>query len=180
MIARRATAVAAVLAAAIGASACGTSGPSAAEKRAEAAKVAKVRQQREQAARRRQALQVARRCDAQLGDLVKAEQELSSRLDVGLNYRDYGDQVGNVSVAYNAVDFKALHDMGCLSAVGLPAEKAFNYFIKAQTVWQDCFDDMYCSTDSIDPKLQNRWVIASRKADEAKQGLADLKTPAGI
>ena len=66
---------------------------------------------------------------------LDALDELNSRLDVGLVNADYGNYVGDISVAYNDIPFRRL-PQDCVFNVGVPAENAFNEYIKAQRMGQ--------------------------------------------
>jgi hypothetical protein len=146
----RATVVACGMAALIVvASGCG--GPSAAEKQAKAA------------------AQQHAKCKADIGPFLTALKDLNSRLDVGLSFQAYSDQVGNVKVAYDRVPFKQL-SLPCLK-VGGPAEGALNAYISAYSVWNKCIGDTYCSTDSIDSELQGHWETARLKIERAQAAL---------
>jgi hypothetical protein len=52
-----------------------------------------------------------------------------------------------------------------------------NSYIKAGNVWNDCFDDINCDVDSIDPELQDHWSEADSSIRQANQGLTRLGTP---
>jgi hypothetical protein len=119
----------------------------------------------------------AAECQAQLGGLIAAEQDLDGRLGgVGVNYEEYGRQVGDISSAYNLVPFKQL-EAECLTLVGIPAETGVNNYINAGNTWNDCFGDIYCDTDSIEPELQSAWAKASTNVDAAARGMAELGRP---
>jgi hypothetical protein len=94
--------------------------------------------------------------------------ELDARLDVGLTFRDYGDYVGDISVASNRLDIDALTAEGehCLAAAIL-LNNAFLKYIDANESWNDCIQDTDCDTDSIEPDLQGFWVDASDALEEA-------------
>jgi hypothetical protein len=58
--------------------------------------------------------------------------------------------------------------------VGAEAEDAFNAYIKASNIWDKCFDDIDCSTDSIEGKLQNQWAKATLFLETASATLDSL------
>jgi hypothetical protein len=101
--------------------------------------------------------------------LVDALDELDARLDVGLNFSDYSERVGDVSVAYNRVDFEAVGGYGssCL-ATAILLEEAFNKYIGAKNRWNDCITDPDCTNESIERGQQADWEDASEKLDEAR------------
>jgi hypothetical protein len=70
-----------------------------------------------------------RRCIAALGDLKDALDALDSRLAVGLNYDEYGTEVGDIVVVYDNSDLTGLgHE--CLQRVGLKLERALQEYRK--------------------------------------------------
>jgi hypothetical protein len=150
-----------------------------AAKEAQARKEARQRQAaKDRAAKvkaRKEAQAKLSACEAELDPLVSALSELGSRLDVGLNYEEYTDQVGDLKVAYDQVDWKDQTDLDCVQGVGLPAEKALNQYTRALNTWTRCFDDIDCDNDSITPSLRKRWATASRRTDDAKEGLQALR-----
>lgn len=116
-------------------------------------------------------------CQSQLGGLLTAERELDSLLNgVGLNYDEYGDQVGEISVAYGTIPFKQL-SLPCLTEVGTHAEKAMNSWVEAGELWNDCFSDIYCDDGSIEGERQVHWFSASESLRKASAGMVDLGTP---
>jgi hypothetical protein len=138
-----------------------------------------VASERAQAAEERRAAQAKYdTCQDQMGDLLDSLTELDSRLDVGMNYDEYTDSVGDIRVAYDQVPFDEANDPTCLTSVGLPSETALNHYAKATRIWSACFDDFNCSTDSIEPKLRRYWDKASASIDTAKEGLDSMKPDA--
>jgi len=127
----------------------------------------------ERAAAKREAQAEYAKCQSQVGNLIKTESNLSSHLDVGLNYNEYTHSVGDVKAAYDSVPNDSL-DIKCLPA-GVAAENALNQYTKAATVWDSCFEDINCSNDSIDPTLQKRWAKASTYIERAKSAVDDIK-----
>lgn len=113
------------------------------------------------------------RCQQQLGDLLHAEQQLDSRLDIGLTYDDYGNRLGDVQVEYKQVPFKQLGDT-CTAEVGVPAENALNEYVKSENIWTKCFDDPDCDDSSIKDSLRQHWSKATQYVDRANRGLASM------
>jgi hypothetical protein len=150
----------------------GCGGKSDEEKREEARQEAKEREAAERAEARREALQRYERCNDRVEDFFSALQELNSRLDVGLSYDDYTDQVADVKVAYDQADFGNLHNFDCLRAA-VPGEKALNQYVEAAGAWGDCIEDFNCDIDNID--LNGYWLKASVFVDRAQTNLSDLK-----
>lgn len=129
-----------------------------------------------QQAKLEKAQALAKQCEGQLNDLIDAEEELNSRLSVGVPFADYSQLVGSVRVAYDQVGFIHLKP-DCLLQVGSPLEDALNSFAKAGSQWNDCIQDFDCAVDSIDPDLQKQWSAAEVKIELAKSALADLRKP---
>ena len=110
-------------------------------------------------------------CALAVDPFLASLQELDSRLSVGLNYDEYTNQVGNVQVVYDQLDVGGLTALpGCLN-VAVAGEKAFNQYIKASNAWGTCFDDLYCSNDDVQPKLQRLWAKATSLVQRAQAKL---------
>jgi len=114
-------------------------------------------------------------CNGQVGRLISRLEDLSSRLDVGLNFSDYSSKVGDVSVAYHRIDFKGM-DFQCLAA-GVPAEAALNAYDAAYNKWNACISNFSCSTHSIKPFLQEKWAVAAVKTESARGLLKRVAKP---
>lgn len=154
--------------------ACGESGPTEEEQQAakdERSKATRLAGQAESAA------DLAAGCRQAVGPLINALRNTSSRLNVGLTFDDYSDQVGEVSIAYGRIPFNRM-ELRCISDAGLKAEKAFNSYTEAYNDWNDCIADLYCDIDSIDPGLQEKWQAAERQLRQARAGLAGLELEA--
>jgi exonuclease VII small subunit len=174
---------------AVAVSACGTDEQ--AERAAAQARAKAVEDRRDQAELKRLnvehdkkvdvATALATACQAQMGELVDAIGDLNSRLDIGMNYDEYTDEVSDLKVSYDDIDFDLNDDIDpsdtfkCLQQVGVPAEKALNEYAKATRTWSNCQDDLYCTNDSIDTALQRRWRQAASQADKAEAGLDELQ-----
>lgn len=128
--------------------------------------------QEEQAAAEKAAAKAAK-CRQQTAALMKALEELDSRLSVGLVYQDYSTQVGDARVAYDRVPIGALGP-DCLSKVAVHLEDAMNAYAKADSTWNDCITDFNCDNDSIKPELQARWSEATGLINKAKSGLSSM------
>ncbi len=144
-----------------GLTACGDSGPTAEEKReaAERREKAEVRQA-EESAQSREA-----ECGEQLEPFISALEGLDARLEVGLNFEEYFDELGNIQVAYNQLPIDDLHPR-CLGRVGVPSEKAYQAFTAAGEDWDACIEALSCG-DEISPEVQRQWVRGSRLLEEA-------------
>lgn len=124
---------------------------------------------------KREELELGEDCARQLKGLVRSLNDLDGLLDVGLNHDEYSDRVGEIAIAYNRIDFKELED-DCVLSVGLPAEAAFNKYVKAGSTWNDCITDFGCELDSIDSQLQLRWASAGERLSEADAALSEMTT----
>lgn len=133
---------------------------------------------REQASIREQqaaeAFAIYSNCQTEIGPLLKALDQLDSRLDVGLNFQSYSEFVSTLSVHYNRISFRGL-DGECLSGAGVAAENAFNSYTRAYNLWNDCIGDFGCSTDSIESELQEHWLKATRAIGKARRELRALQ-----
>jgi hypothetical protein len=115
-------------------------------------------------------------CIANLGPFIDALREMDSRLNIGLNYGDYGDFLGDVQVEYDKVDIEGAAAIpGCID-VAADAEKAFNAYIKASNIWQKCFEDLDCDNDEITPRLQQHWSKATRLLEDVDEALGVMET----
>jgi hypothetical protein len=113
-------------------------------------------------------------CEAEVGKFLDALETLDSRLNVGVQFADYGRYVGDVSVQYNKLDIKAM-DQDCIRKVGVPAENAFNDYTSAQNTWNKCISHLLsCSLVDIKPQLHKKWQAAAREIAKAKTGLDRL------
>lgn len=166
----------------------GCGGPSD-EERAEAAKVERVKREaakkaaadRAEAAELKKAQAGAKQCEDTYGDLLEAEQEINSRLGVGMKPDTYFDSVSDLKVEYDKSIGAAAPDAdmdayACIQDVALPLEKAFNKFAEANNIWNDCVTDIDCDSDSITSRLQSRWSSASTQIEKSTQALKDLAT----
>lgn len=150
---------------------CGDSGPTAEEKREAAEQKEKAEEKKEEAVAKAE----ADKCQGQVGDFLLSLEELEARLEVGLNYDEYFEEVGNVQVAYNRIPINQM-DEGCLTLVGVPSENAFNAYREAANIWEDCFEELSCETSNIDPEIQQEWAKASRLRVRAQQGLSAMRS----
>jgi hypothetical protein len=159
----------------------GCGGPSEAEKRAQARERqqqeeyrADLREYREDVRKRDGQQAEYEACMAQLGDLHKALKALDSRLNVGLSYNDYGNEVGDVVVVYDNADFSGLSEE-CLDKLGIKLEHALRQYQRAFNTWDDCFEDIDCDIDAIEPSLRVHWGRASTQLLGADIGAVQLE-----
>jgi hypothetical protein len=132
-------------------------------------------QEREEEAAEAEA--AAAQCEQQLTGLLTALEDLDSRLGgVGVDYEEYGQRVGDVSSAYDQTPIAEL-EAECLNQVGIHTEEAVNSYIEAGNVWNECFDDIDCTNESIESELQGHWAEATSSIEEANQGLTDIGGP---
>jgi hypothetical protein len=116
-------------------------------------------------------------CKQQLSGLDNALTDLSSLLNVGLNFSDYGTRVGNAQVAYGRTNFSDL-STSCVSNAGIPMENALNDYNSAAQTWNTCFQDLYCTDSSIDGELQAKWGQADGQLRQAHSGYSQV-VPSG-
>jgi hypothetical protein len=113
---------------------------------------------------------VTRTCRGQLGDLLGSMDALRQKLAVGLNYGAYLHEVRTARAAYDGVPVDRLA-LACLVAVGTPAERALNRYTEAANTWGDCLASASCDSESVEPKLQHEWELASERLSSAQKGL---------
>ena len=159
----------------------GCGGQSEEEKRQEARELREEREYRAQLSEYRQEVDERReeqaayeRCVDTLGELQDALKAVDSRLGVGLNYDDYGDEIGNVVVVYDNADFSEAGPE-CLENVGLKLERALRQYQRAAQVWDECFDDIDCDLDGIEDDLQVYWNRASTAMLGAEIGMEQME-----
>jgi hypothetical protein len=111
-----------------------------------------------------------RTCRAQLHGLLGSMDELRGKLAVGLSYGVYLHQVKAVQAAYDGVQVDRL-GLGCLVKSGTPAERALNLYLAAANAWGECLTSASCDSESVEPKLQRKWALASTRLSSAQRGL---------
>jgi hypothetical protein len=109
-------------------------------------------------------------CQSQLGSFVGSMDGLRRRLAVGVTYDQYVNEVHAIGSTYRKVPVDEV-EVDCLTAVGTPAEKAYNRYIEAANDWGGCVSEAGCESATIEPLLQRRWRTASHLLSEAEQGL---------
>jgi hypothetical protein len=110
-------------------------------------------------------------CQIQLGSFVASMDSLRRRLAVGVTYDQYIAEVRGIRSTYKKIPIERV-EIDCLSAVGTPAERAFNRYIEAANDWGDCVSEAGCGSETVEPVLQRRWRIASHFLSEADDGLS--------
>jgi hypothetical protein len=113
-------------------------------------------------------------CQSQVGGFLGSMDSLRRRLAVGVTYEQYVDEVKGIGATYRDVPTGALR-IDCVSAVGVPAEKAFNRYILALNDWGDCVSEAGCGSAEVEPVLQQRWRAASHFLSEAQAGLRRIE-----
>lgn len=109
-------------------------------------------------------------CQIELGSFVASMDSLRRRLAVGLTYDQYVAEVRGIRSTYEKIPIERV-EIDCLAAVGTPAEKAFNRYIKAANDWGECVSETGCSSETVEPVLQRGWRIASHFLSAADAGL---------
>lgn len=151
------------------------------EQVAAAKKRAKEAELRREAAARRAAVADYKSCRSQVDPFLNSLKTVNARLDVGITESTFSNLVGAASVSHDQIDVAAITDLvqgDCLTAAA-SLETALNKYISAAGTWNHClYEDDYCTTNSIDPKLQRDWAAATRLIDRAQRKL-DGADPAG-
>jgi hypothetical protein len=110
-------------------------------------------------------------CEDALGPFLDELSELDSRLGVGMQFSEYLQAVGDVRVEYDQIAFGDI-EADCLAKVGVPAEKALNLYAQASNLWNHCIQSFACNfNQDLEPKLQQKWALATLKISEAETGL---------
>ncbi|MGN6258407.1 MAG: hypothetical protein ACTHN3_11760 [Solirubrobacterales bacterium] len=110
-------------------------------------------------------------CQTQLGSFVASMDSLRRRLAVGVTYDQYVAEVRGIRSTYEKIPIERV-EIDCLTAVGEPAEKAFNRYIEAANDWGECVSEAGCSSATVEPVLQRHWRIASHFLSGADEGLS--------
>lgn len=109
-------------------------------------------------------------CRAQLHGLLGSMDDLRRELAVGLSYGAYLHGVKAVQGTYDRVPADHVQ-LDCLVKVGTPAERALNLYLDAANTWGDCLTSVSCDSESVEPKLQRKWALASDRLSLAQKGL---------
>lgn len=109
-------------------------------------------------------------CKAQVGGFLDAMDTLRNRLEVGLTYEQYVDEVRGIKAAYAGIPTDRLA-IDCLIGVGTPGEKSFDVYIAASRYWAECAAAVSCQSSSIETRLQQEWKVASGLLSKAQDGL---------
>jgi hypothetical protein len=151
---------------------CGSNGPTAEEKQEARRRQERVEEKKAEAI----AFERRQQCETQLGGFLEALEELDARLEVGLTYAEYSQELGSIQVAYNRLPINEL-DPRCLGRVGLPSENAFQEFTAAGEAWDECIEALSCE-DGISPEVQNQWLKGSEKLKVATGlGMTEVGAP---
>ena len=103
-------------------------------------------------------------CETSLDEFLTSLETLDSKLDIGLSFNQYNNEVGKIKVVYDQIDIDAIDDT-CLSEVGYYAEKAFRLYYKAGLAWEAL------APESITSAL---WTDAHRLIETANSNLETL------
>lgn len=117
------------------------------------------------------------RCRRTLSPLVDSLSEIDSRLNVGMNYDEYGDRLGDTQVAYDGT-VKTIRKQtpDCIDAA-IALENAFNAYLKVYNVWGSCIDDYYCDFSEGVPndKAQTGWAKATGAIAKAERLIRQMR-----
>lgn len=107
------------------------------------------------------------RCDRRLRRFVGALDALRDAVAVGVTYDAYLAEVRSLRAGYDRVPVGKLA-VGCLLAVGAPAERVLNLYGEAANTWGNCLADTACRIESIEPTLRRDWDRASALLSQAQ------------
>lgn len=117
-------------------------------------------------------------CNVHLSHFVDVLANIDGQLDVGMSYREYRAAYRQAIVAYKRIPWTQVSG-GCLSGVGVPAERALNEYRVALNLWANClsreFRDSSCDPNSADinRRLNVQWHMAHRNLSTAENNLAN-------
>jgi hypothetical protein len=86
-------------------------------------------------------------CPPQYRVLVNALTVIDGRLSIGLNHASYENYLAKAQIAYNQTPFKSA-PITCVALIGVPAERALNDYVKANTSWAACLSRVALSAQS--------------------------------
>jgi hypothetical protein len=113
-------------------------------------------------------------CKEAFSPLLKSLDAVNSDLTVGVSVADYGTVVREANRTYGDVMSSGeLGDVQCLERVGVPAERAINYHVKAFNIWNDCVSEL-CDDATIEDRRQRLWARAANSTNRATDNLAKL------
>jgi hypothetical protein len=112
----------------------------------------------------------SRDCGGELNGLLASMDALRRKLAAGVSYDQYLHEIRGLTSTYDGIEADRVA-LGCLLASGTPAERALNRYIGAANTWGDCLASVSCGTESVEPKLQRRWALASDLLSSAQTGL---------
>lgn len=95
---------------------------------------------------------------------------LRRKLAVGLTYRQYRRELGDVRAAYEAIPAKRVQ-LGCLLVAGGAGERALNRYLAAANAWGECLATASCEIETVEPRLRRQWDRASNLLSFARAGL---------
>ena len=113
-----------------------------------------------------------RQCRGQLKDFLDSMDALRRELVAGLTYEDYLHEVRQTKTVYDGIPTDRVA-LGCLARAGTPGERALNHYLDAANTWGDCLAVVSCSSESVEPKLQRKWALASALLSSAQRALRD-------
>lgn len=109
----------------------------------------------------------ARPCPPAVTAFVDSLDHLRERLAIGLSYEQYAAEMKALRVSYDAIPADHL-TIGCLARSAGPGEGAYNRYVDAANAWGECLADASCTTATIEPVLQRKWRLASRRLAAAR------------
>jgi hypothetical protein len=109
-------------------------------------------------------------CSARVNALVDTLTELEGRVAVGLNFRQYKEQVSRVRVAYARVNWRRT-ETACVLYVGAPAIRAMNAYLRGYNSWAICIQRLTCNSPASDATIQRAWRNAAANVDRAVNNL---------
>ncbi len=104
-------------------------------------------------------------CPPQLVALVNSLSEIDGQMTIGLSFAQYKQYVATTHVAYARVAWNSV-PYGCLTSVGVPAERAMNAYTAAYSSWAQCIQKIYgglvadCTSGPGYSFRQRQWHIA--------------------
>jgi hypothetical protein len=125
-------------------------------------------------------------CLYQLGNLVDTLTQIEGEMQVGVSFNDYRSLIGQAQVAYARVPWRRV-SLSCLNEVGVPAERALNYYLRAFNSWAQCIRNLTldCSSGPETPSASRPGqtllrMLTGRQMRLAERWLAEMCDPAAF
>ena len=113
-------------------------------------------------------------CHTALDPIVIALRNVDTQLEAADSYPGYSAAVANMRATFRHINFQGTSGSTCLQSVVVPAQRAFNEYIAARTIWSACVKRESCDKAALAPKLAEHRTTASGFLDAASSAFAGV------